>query len=178
MVRPTVALELAEARRAGFLNIGEAARLSGVSAKMIRHYESQGLLASIRRTDAGYRLYGQEDVHSLRFVRRARRLGFSMKEIARLLGLWQNRRRSSGEVRRIAERHIDDLDHKIAELESMRRTLHQLVDRCHGDHRPDCPILDDLAADHPVEPVEAKAGSRLPRQPPSGQPRTPAGSLR
>ena len=142
-------LELAEARQAGFLNIGEAARESGVSAKMIRHYESLGLLKHTRRTQAGYRIYDSHDVHTLRFIRRARDLGFSIKEIQQLLGLWQNRRRSSGDVRRIAQEHINDLDEKIAELQSMRRTLEQLIRHCFGDNRPDCPILDDLAGASP-----------------------------
>src|SRR6476659_4006703 len=145
MSRLGAALELADARRAGFLNIGQAARRSGVSAKMIRHYESQGLVKPARRTEAGYRIYDASDVHTLQFVRRARGLGFSMREIERLLGLWHNRRRSSGDVRRIAQRHIAELDQKIQELEAMRRTLQDLVHKCHGDHRPDCPILDDLA---------------------------------
>ena len=164
-------LEMAEARRAGFLNIGQAARRSGVSAKMIRHYESQGLLKAVRRTDAGYRIYDASDVHSLQFVRRARGLGFSMKEIDQLLGLWQNRRRSSGDVRRIAQRHIVDLDHKIHELQTMRRTLEDLVHRCHGDHRPDCPILEDLAGHETSDTkIDAKSRQRTPR--PAGK--TPA----
>ena len=129
------------------MNIGEAAKASGVSAKMIRHYESRGLLAEARRTGGGYRIYDLNDVHVLRFVRRARSLGFSLEEAEHLLGLWQNRRRSSGEVKRIAQRHIADLHQKIAELQAMRRTLEDLVHRCHGDHRPDCPILDDLATE-------------------------------
>jgi len=116
-----------------------------VSAKMIRHYESQGLIRNARRTDAGYRLYDTADVHTLQFVRRARGLGFSMKEVAQLLGLWQNRRRSSGDVRRVAQRHINDLEQKIEELQGMKRTLEALVHRCHGDQRPECPILEDLA---------------------------------
>ena len=127
-------------------NIGEAARRSGVSAKMVRHYESLGLLPAVHRTDAGYRQYGDTEVHTLRFIRRARDLGFSMDEIAQLLKLWQNRRRSSAEVRRIASRHIDDLSRKLAEMEAMRRALQHLVHCCHGDDRPDCPILDELAA--------------------------------
>src|SRR4029453_11193316 len=153
MARSVAPLEMSEARRAGFLNIGQAARRSGVSAKMIRHYESQGLLALARRTDAGYRIYDANDVHTLQFVRRARGLGFSMKEVEQLLGLWQNRRRTSGDVRRIAQRHIADLDQKIQELEGMRRTLKDLVQRCHGDHRPDCPILEDLAGPRTAEGV-------------------------
>ena len=146
MSRASVAtLELAEARRAGFLNIGEAARESGVSAKKIRHYESLGLLKEAKRTYAGYRIYDANDVHTLRFVRRARDLGFSMKQIEQLLSLWQNRRRSSSDVRRVAQSHIAELNEKIKELQAMRRTLEQLVQHCHGDHRPECPILDDLA---------------------------------
>jgi MerR family transcriptional regulator, copper efflux regulator len=140
-------LELADARRAGLLNIGDAARASGVSAKMIRHYESLGLLREARRTVAGYRIYDDSDVHTLRFIRRARALGFAMKDVERLLELWQNRRRASSDVRKVAQQHIDDLDRKIAELHEMRSTLEHLVHHCRGDQRPECPILDDLAAD-------------------------------
>jgi Cu(I)-responsive transcriptional regulator len=145
MTRTVAALELADARRAGFSNIGDAAKLSGVSAKMIRHYEALGLLAEARRTQAGYRLYDQNDLHTLRFVRRARDLGFSIKAIEHLLGLWRNRRRSSADVRRIAQQHIAELNQKIDEMQAMRRTLERLVHHCHGDERPDCPILDDLS---------------------------------
>jgi MerR family transcriptional regulator, copper efflux regulator len=141
----TAALDLADARRAGFFNIGEAAAESGVSAKMIRHYETLGLLKAARRSEGGYRLYEPNDLHTLRFIRRARDLGFSMKDIGRLLGLWQNRRRASADVRRIAQEHIGGLDRKIAEMQGMRRTLEHLVHHCHGDQRPDCPILEDLA---------------------------------
>ena len=129
------------------MNIGQAAEASGVSAKMIRHYEAIGLMAKARRTDNGYRIYDGNDVHTLRFIRRGRALGFSMKEIERLLGLWRNRRRASGDVRRVAQQHIAELDQKIAELQAMRRTLHQLVQHCQGDRRPECPILDDLAGE-------------------------------
>ncbi len=138
-------VELSEARREGLRNIGEAAAASGVSAKMIRHYEEIGLLAKAGRTAAGYRIYGDGDVHVLRFIRRSRDLGFTMKEIGELLGLWQDRRRASADVKRLATRHIADLDARIAELQGMRRTLEHLVHCCHGDGRPDCPILDDLA---------------------------------
>jgi len=130
---------------AALLNIGEAAESSGVSAKMIRHYEEIGLVPKPGRTQAGYRVYREADVHRLRFVRRARDLGFSMKDIETLLGLWNNRRRASSEVKRLATQHICDLDRRIAELQAMRRTLAELSRHCHGDHRPDCPILDDLA---------------------------------
>jgi MerR family copper efflux transcriptional regulator len=130
---------------AGFFNIGVAAQESGVTAKMIRHYEALGLLRPARRSDGGYRLYEAADLHVLRFIRRARDLGFTMKDIGRLLGLWRNRRRASGDVRRVALEHMHELDRKIAELQSMRRTLEHLVQHCHGDTRPDCPILDDLS---------------------------------
>lgn len=129
----------------GLLNIGEAAQTSGVSAKMIRHYEDIGLIPKAGRTGSGYRVYRQPDVHRLRFVRRARDLGFPMKEIEALLGLWNDRRRASSEVKRLTTKHIADLDRKITELQAMRRTLAELSRHCHGDHRPDCPILDDLA---------------------------------
>jgi MerR family copper efflux transcriptional regulator len=126
------------------LNIGEAAKRSGVSAKMVRHYESLGLLPAVHRTESGYRQYGDREVHTLKFIRRARDLGFSMAEIAQLLKLWQNRRRSSAEVHRIANRHVDDLKRKLAEMEAMKRSLEHLIHCCHGDDRPDCPILDEL----------------------------------
>ena len=126
-------------------NIGQASEASGVSAKMIRHYEENGLIPRAGRTPAGYRIYRDADLHTLRFVRRARDLGFSMKEIEVLPGLWNNRRRASADVKRLALRHVAELDRKIAELRVMRRTLVDLADHCHGDHRPDCPILDDLA---------------------------------
>jgi len=127
------------------MNIGEAATRSGVSAKMVRHYESLGLLPAVARTDAGYRQYGDSEVHTLRFIRRARDLGFGMAEIAELLKLWQNRRRASGDVKRIALAHVADLDRRIVEMTAMKRTLERLAGCCHGDQRPDCPILDELA---------------------------------
>lgn len=130
---------------AGPFNIGDAAARSGVSAKMLRHYESLGLLPKIGRTEAGYRQYVDRDVHTLRFIRRGRELGFSMVEIAALLKLWQNRRRASGDVKRIALAHVADLDRRMAEMAAMKRTLEALADCCHGDARPDCPILDELA---------------------------------
>jgi len=137
--------EMSDARRDGHRNIGEAAKASGVSAKMIRHYEEEGLMPRVGRTVAGYRIYRESDIHLLRFIRRARDLGFSMAEIADLLKLWQNRRRASGDVRRIAQRHVQDLQRRIDEMSSMKRTLEHLVHCCHGDGRPDCPILDELA---------------------------------
>jgi Cu(I)-responsive transcriptional regulator len=138
--------ELSEARSDGLLNIGRAAEASGVSAKMIRHYESIGLLPAAGRTVAGYRIYRDGDIHTLRFIRRARDLGFSMKEIAALVGLWRNGRRSSSEVKKLAGQHMRDLDQKIRELQAMRDALAHLAEHCHGDDRPDCPILEDLAS--------------------------------
>ena len=126
-------------------NIGEASRRSGVSTKMVRHYESLGLLPGVNRTDAGYRQYTDKDVHTLRFVRRGRSLGFSMDEIAQLLKLWQDKRRASSNVKRIALAHAADLGRRIAEMEGMKRTLEGLADCCQGNDRPDCPILEELA---------------------------------
>jgi len=128
------------------MNIGQAAQASAVSAKMIRHYESLGLLPKVPRTESGYRQYDEASVHTLRFIRRARDLGFGLEEIETLLGLWRNRRRSSAEVKRIATEHVADLQRRIDEMRAMQRTLQQLAHCCHGDERPDCPILDDLAA--------------------------------
>jgi MerR family copper efflux transcriptional regulator len=127
------------------LNIGQAAKASGVTAKMIRHYEAIGLLPAARRTEAGYRVYGDAEVRVLQFIHRGRVLGFSLEQIGNLLALWQDKARASADVRRLARAHIDELDRKIAELEAMKRTLASLADSCHGDARSDCPILDDLA---------------------------------
>ena len=127
------------------MNIGQASAASGVSAKMIRHYEDTGLIRAPGRTASNYRSYSQNDVHVLRFVKRARNLGFSVAEIKELLGLWQNKSRSSAAVKRIARNHVEELERKIAELQSMVRTLEHLVHHCHGDHRPECPILEDLS---------------------------------
>lgn len=126
------------------MNIGEAAKASGVSAKMIRHYEEQGIIPKASRSLSGYRTYSDKDVHVLRFVKRARGLGFGMKEIKTLLGLWKNKSRPSSDVKRMTLKHIQELEQKISELESMVKTLKGLAHNCHGDHRPDCPILEDL----------------------------------
>lgn len=126
------------------MNIGEAADASGVSPKMVRYYESVGLLPAARRTASGYRDYDASDVHRLRFVRRARDFGFSMDEIGALLALWQDRTRPSKEVKRIALSHVSELDEKIRHLTELRDTLKHLAHCCHGDNRPDCPILKDL----------------------------------
>ncbi|HEY0063113.1 MAG TPA: Cu(I)-responsive transcriptional regulator [Telluria sp.] len=132
-------------RLQGLHNIGDAAKASGVSAKMIRHYEAIGLIEAARRTDAGYRLYSERDVQVLQFIHRSRELGFSLEQIKTLLALWQNKQRASKDVRAMARQHIAELDEKIASMQAMRRTLEQLATRCHGDDRPDCPILDDLS---------------------------------
>jgi Cu(I)-responsive transcriptional regulator len=126
------------------MNISEAATASGVSAKMIRHYEAIGLVQKPRRTDANYRVYSDADVHVLRFVRAARDLGFAMPEIAQLLDLWRDRRRPSRKVKALVTEHVKSLERRIAELQAMKGTLEQLAHSCHGDERPDCPILERL----------------------------------
>ena len=125
--------------------IGVAASRAGVSARMVRHYEGLGLLPPVARTEGGYRQYSQADVHTLRFIRRARDLGFGMEEIAQLVGLWQDKARASAQVKRIAQTHIADLSERIAAMQAMQRSLQALVGCCQGNERPDCPILDDLA---------------------------------
>lgn len=127
------------------VHIGQAAQRSGVSAKMVRHYESLGLLAPVGRTDSGYRLYSAADVHTLRFIKRGRDLGFSMTDIRELVGLWHDKARASVQVKQIALRHREALRQRIEQLQAMERSLQQLTHCCHGDDRPDCPILDDLA---------------------------------
>lgn len=136
--------EFATAKEQGYYSIGKAAELSGVTAKMIRHYESLELIPKAARTAGDYRVYTSADIHTLRFIRRARGLGFSMEEIGTLLSLWRNQRRASEQVKRLATKHIAELDSKIEELQAMRATLAELADHCHGDARPDCPILEDL----------------------------------
>jgi MerR family copper efflux transcriptional regulator len=127
------------------MNIGEAAARSGVTAKMIRYYESIGLIGAASRTASGYRTYAETDIHRLRFVRRARDLGFSMEKIQTLLGLWGNKDRNSSNVKALALAHIEELRQQIAEMQSVLATLEHLAEHCHGDDRPDCPILDDLS---------------------------------
>lgn len=148
-----------EAPLAGPYNIGQAAALSGVSTKMLRHYEVLGLLPKVARSLSGYRQYGPNEVHTLRFIRRARDLGFGIEEIRALLELWQDRRRASAGVKRIAQTHVRDLDRRIAEMQAMKRTLEALADSCHGDERADCPILDDLASPPAVAAAPRRTGA-------------------
>lgn len=166
------ALELSEARQQGMFNIGEAAEASGVTAKMIRHYESIGLIPPADRTFANYRVYSQSDVHTLGFIRRARKLGFSIAQIKELLGLWQDRDRASAEVKRLVLEHIQELEEKIREMQAIQRTLEALATHCHGDLRPECPILNDLngveqCLQHHAE--EIASASAVPPQAMAGQ---------
>ncbi len=128
------------------MNIGEASKASGISAKMIRHYEQVRLVAAASRTDSGYRQYDERDVHTLRFIRSARDLGFSIPEIGDLLGLWRDRGRPSRQVKALAEVHIQDLERKAQALLAMKATLEHLVRRCRGDERPECPILESMSS--------------------------------
>ncbi|OZI74986.1 Cu(I)-responsive transcriptional regulator [Bordetella genomosp. 12] len=127
------------------MNIGQAAAATGISAKMIRYYESIGLINPAARNEAGYRRYGPEDLHTLRFIRRARNLGFSVEQMHELLALWRDRSRASADVKRIALQHVAELERKVAELKEMANTLKHLARHCHGDDRPDCPIIADLS---------------------------------
>lgn len=127
------------------MNIGQAGKASGVSAKMIRYYESVGLIPEAHRSEAGYRIYSDNDVHTLRFIRRSRDLGFSVKDISQLLALWQDRNRASADVKAFAMTHIEELNGKIAELRGMVQTLEHLASNCQGNNRPNCPILNELA---------------------------------
>ena len=137
------------------MNIGQAANASGVSAKMIRYYESIGIIAPASRRANRYRAYSESEVHTLRFIRRARDLGFSIEQIRRLVGLWRDARRSSAQVKAIALSHIAELERKIGELQSMVLALENLAQHCHGDERPDCPILDDLQGARPRKRASA-----------------------
>lgn len=127
------------------MNIGTLAKVTGIEAKTIRYYESVGLLASPPRSEANYRIYGERDVATLRFVRRARHLGFSIKEVDDLVALWRDRQRASADVRALAAAHLGKVERKLAELETMRATLRHLIENCRGNKRPDCPIIDELA---------------------------------
>ncbi len=145
MGKRELALEHADALDQGLRDIGRASKASGVSVKMIRHYEAIGLLRKVARTYANYRVYTENDVHTLRFIRRARTLGFAMQDVRQLLALWQDKSRSSASVKKIAAGHMQDLDRRIVEMQSMVATLRHLTHNCHGDNRPECPILEDLA---------------------------------
>ena len=138
------------------MNIGEAAKASGVSAKMIRHYESVGLFPEAARTESGYRQYADREVSTLRFVRHSRDLGFSIEQIRELLGLWHNRKRPSRQVKALAQAHLRELDAKLSELNAMKGALEHLVEFCAGDERPDCPIIEGLAAKNPVRPQASR----------------------
>lgn len=138
-------LEHADALGRGLVDIGRASKASGVSVKMIRHYEAIGLLRKVARTFANYRVYNDNDVHILRFIKRARTLGFSIEDIRALLSLWQNKSRPSAAVKKIAGGHLVLLKQRIVEMQSMVATLEHLTQHCHGDQRPECPILEDLA---------------------------------
>ncbi|MBN8943394.1 MAG: Cu(I)-responsive transcriptional regulator [Rhizobiales bacterium] len=142
------------------MNIGEAAAASGVSAKMIRYYESIGLVSTVSRTDSGYRVYSDSDVHTLRFIRRARDLGFSVKQMTHLLALWSDRSRASAEVKQIALGHVAELEQKMRELRDMAKTLRHLAEHCQGDDRPHCPIIEELSKGHdPGPPRSSKRRS-------------------
>ena len=145
------------------MNIGEAANATGVSVKMIRHYEEVGLLAAPRRTESGYRQYTASEVHTLRFVRHARDLGFSIAAIGELVGLWQDRGRPSRQVKALAQSHIDELERKARELLAMKTALEHLVHGCHGDDRPECPILENLADLDSQPPKIARASPKTKR---------------
>lgn len=138
------------------MNIGQAARASGISAKMIRYYEQTGLIGPAQRTASGYRDYDERDVHELRFIRRSRDLGFSVAEIEALLSLWRDQGRQSGDVKRLAEQHIAELKSRIEDLQEMVQTLSGLVSCCHGDERPDCPILARLETPQPGEELSLR----------------------
>ena len=142
------------------MNIGDVARASGVSAKMIRYYETIGLIPPAERSESGYRNYDDNDVHRLRFIRRARDLGFTVEQMADLLALWRDRSRASSEVKKIALQQVAVLERKAEELKAMSRTLKHLAAHCHGDERPDCPILDDLA-DAAADPGKALEPARF-----------------
>ena len=128
------------------MNIGQASKASGVSVKMIRYYESIGLIKSALRTESGYRVYSDNDIHTLRFISQARDLGFSVEQMEDLLALWRDRSRASADVKAIATQHIEALQEKARALQAMSDTLRHLADHCHGDDRPECPIIEGFAA--------------------------------
>lgn len=147
------------------LNIGKAAEAAGVSTKMIRHYEQIGLLPAASRTETGYRQYSERDISILRFIRRSRQLGFSIRQIADLLGLWSNPGRRSREVKALAQRHLSDLERRMNEMAAIRAALERLVGACHGGEDPDCPILADLSVDGPTAPAPGRVDAGRLRKP-------------
>ncbi len=147
------------------ITIGKAAEAAGVSAKMIRHYEEIGLLPAAARTDSGYRQYSERDVSILRFIRQARRLGFSMQQISDLLGLWRNDQRTSREVRSLAQAHLADLEEKLREISEMKAALERLVSACHGDDDPHCAILEELAVASSSPPALGAIEPKMQRKP-------------
>ena len=144
------------------MNIGQASKASGVSTKMIRYYEEIGLVPKAARRDSGYRDYDEPDIHRLRFIRRARDLGFSVEEIGELLGLWSDRSRASADVKALSLGHVEALRQKLVEIQGMITTLEGLAHSCHGDHRPDCPIIEELASS--VEAAPPREGKSAPRR--------------
>jgi Cu(I)-responsive transcriptional regulator len=142
------------------MTIGEAAEAAGVSPKMIRHYEQIGLMPAATRTESGYRMYSEREVSVLRFIRQSRRLGFSMEQIAGLLGLWSNGERTSREVKALAQEHLADLEQKMREMAEMKGALERLVASCHGSDDPHCTILEDLAAHSPSTPAPGSVGAK------------------
>ncbi len=161
------------------MNIGEVAAACGVSAKMIRYYEGIGLIPKARRSESGYRHYDDAEVHSLRFIRRARDFGFTVEQLAALLALWRDRSRASAEVKALALTHVDELNRRIGNLQAVVRTLSTLADHCGGDDRPDCPIIDNLTSSDNVTPAPRaprrfEPGSRPGRRRSNGR---PAGAL-
>ncbi len=137
----------------GAMNIGQAAKATGISAKMIRYYEDNGLIGPVARTGSGYRVYGPRDIHTLGFIKRSRDMGFSVERIGELLELWRDRSRHSADVKRLALEHVEVLQQRIAELQEMVATVRTLADCCAGDERPDCPILSDIATGAPLHPA-------------------------
>jgi MerR family copper efflux transcriptional regulator len=145
------------------MNIGAVSQRSGVPAKTIRYYESIGLIRAADRRDNNYRDYSEADVQTLRFISRARSLGFSVKEVGALLTLWHDKHRASHDVKALALRHVEEIDRKVAALQSMRRTLVGLAEQCHGDGRPDCPILEDLASGKSCCSDAPRVAERIPQ---------------
>lgn len=159
------------------MNIGKAAETAGVSSKMIRHYEQIGLLPAAARTESGYRQYSARDVSILRFIRQARRMGFSMQQIANLLGMWSDDHRTSREVKALAMAHLADLDQKMREIAEMKGALERLVAACHGDEHPHCAIIDELAVESPAAPAPGATERRAVRKVPP-KAREPRGKAR